>query len=170
MAGWAWHLAASPGKQIALVQRIWPQSLVGFSGLVPRPREDSDPRFENPDWNFWPFNLLRDTFRQTEAFWQEATTGLPGVSPHHEHLVNFAARQWTDMLAPSNCWWLNPEVLRAAAETGGRNFADGARHWANDQQEVMARYVPGASRRKPEPHCVGRDVPLHLARWSFATR
>lgn len=157
---WAWHLATSPGKQNALAESVWRHSPVGFGGLVPRPREDSDPRFKNPDWNFWPFNLLRDAFRETEAFWQEATTGLPGVSPRHEQLVNFAARQWTDMLAPSNCWWLNPEVLRATATTGGQNFADGARHWVSDQQEILARTIPGASRRTCESHCVGRDVAI----------
>jgi polyhydroxyalkanoate synthase len=100
---WALHLAGSPGKQAALAQRISQQSQVGFTGLFPRLSEDSDPpfndpRFKDPDWNRWPFNLLRDTFLQTESFWQEATTDLPGVSPHHEHVVSFAARQYRHAL------------------------------------------------------------------------
>jgi polyhydroxyalkanoate synthase len=56
---WAWHLACSPGKQVALAQRISQQSQVGFTGLSPRLSEDSDPRFNDPDWNLWPFNLTR---------------------------------------------------------------------------------------------------------------
>ena len=157
---WVWHLATSPGKQIALAQRIWSPALAGPSAPVSCSPEGTDPRFSNPDWNVWPFNVLRDRFRQTEAFWQEATRGLPGVSPHHEHLVSFAARQWTDTLAPSNCWWLNPEVLRAAAATGGRNFADGVRHWLSDQQEILAQTIPGGTPRKRESHRVGRDVAI----------
>jgi polyhydroxyalkanoate synthase len=62
------------------------------------------------------------------------------------------------LLSPSNCWWLNPEVLRATAATGGRNFAEGGSHWLSDQQEILAGYIPGASRRRCAPHCVGQDV------------
>jgi polyhydroxyalkanoate synthase len=157
---WAWHLTGSPGTQVALAQRIWQHWQSGLTGSFPRPGGDSDPRFADPDWERWPFSLLRDAFRQTESFWQEATTGLPGVSPHHEHVVSFAARQWTDMLSPGNCWWLNPEVLRATAGTGGQNFVEGVRHWLDDQQEVFAGYSPDVSRRRCTPHCVGRDVAI----------
>ncbi|MDW3687967.1 poly-beta-hydroxybutyrate polymerase N-terminal domain-containing protein [Cupriavidus sp. CV2] len=157
---WAWHLAGSPGKQVALFQRIaqpWPVDLAGR----PTPlAEDDDPRFANPDWHRWPFQLLRDTSLQAEAFLQDVITNVRGVSPHHERVVSFAARQWTDMLSPSNCWWLNPEVLRAVAETGGRNFLEGGRHWLDDQQEILAGHVPRTSRRRCAPHCVGRDVAI----------
>ncbi|MFP3589009.1 poly-beta-hydroxybutyrate polymerase, partial [Paraburkholderia sp. SIMBA_055] len=71
-----------------------------------------DPRFDDAQWDHWPFKVLRDTFAQFESFWLEATTGVRGVSPHHEQVVSFAAHQCTDMLSPANCWWLNPVVLR----------------------------------------------------------
>ncbi|WP_455153145.1 hypothetical protein [Cupriavidus basilensis] len=159
MAGLAWHLAGSPGKQVALFRRVEQSWRAGLAGR-PTPLADDDPRFADPDWDRWPFHLLRDTFLQAEAFWQAATTSLHGVSPHHERVVSFAARQWTDMLSPSNCWWLNPEVLRAVAETGGRNFLEGGRHWLEDQQEILAGHIPRTSRRRCAPHCVGRDVAI----------
>ncbi|WP_133660722.1 alpha/beta fold hydrolase [Paraburkholderia sp. BL10I2N1] len=155
---WALHLAASPEKHHALAQpflEYWQTALVETPA---RHDGDSDPRFTDPDWDRLPFNLLRAMFLQFESFWRDATTGLRGVSPHHEQLVSFAARQWTDMLSPSNCWWLNPEVLRAIAATGGRNFIDGSRHWLEDQQALLAGSVPGPLRRLCAPHCVGRDV------------
>lgn len=157
---WAWHLAGSPGKQAALVQRIARAWQVGVKGRQTSLPEDTDPRFANPDWERWPFALLRDTFLGIEAFWQEAATGLRGVSPHHEHVASFAARQWTDMLSPSNSWWLNPEVLRAFAETGGGNFLAGARHWFDHQQEILAGHVPGDSRRRCAPYWVGQNVAI----------
>ncbi|HWX12122.1 MAG TPA: poly-beta-hydroxybutyrate polymerase N-terminal domain-containing protein, partial [Trinickia sp.] len=119
---WAQHFAYSPGKQYAL-----------------------DPRFDDAEWNRWPFNVLRDTFAQIESFWQEATCGVRGVSRHHEQVVRFAARQWTDMLSPANCWWLNPQVLRAMVDTGGRNFLNGAWNWLEDQQDLLSGSVPGTA-------------------------
>lgn len=155
---WAWHLAGSPGRQVALAQRIVQHWQSGLSGSFPRPGGDGDPRFADPDWQRWPFSVLRDAFLQTESFWQEATAGLSGVSPHHEHVVSFAARQWTDMLSPSNCWSLNPEVLRATAGTGGQNFVEGGRHWLDDLQEILAGASSGSSRRRCAPYCIGQDV------------
>ncbi|AQV97729.1 poly-beta-hydroxybutyrate polymerase [Cupriavidus necator] len=155
---WAWHLASSPGKQMALLQHIaQPVGLAGRPALLVEP---DDPRFAHPDWGRWPFHLLRDGFLHAEAFWQQATTDLRGVSPHHERVVSFSARQWTDMLSPSNCWWLNPEVLRALAETGGGNFLAGAQHWLDDHQNIFADHVLHTSRARCGPHCVGRDVAI----------
>ncbi len=154
---WAWHLAGSPGKQLALVQRIAQPWCVDLGGRPAPLANSDDPRFAHPDWDRWPFQVLRDTFSQVEAFWQDATTDLRDVSPHHERVVSFSARQWTDMLSPSNCWWLNPEVLRAVAETGGGNFLAGARHWLDDLREIF----PGAartSRPRSTAHHVGQDV------------
>jgi polyhydroxyalkanoate synthase len=122
--------------------------------------EIGDPRFADPDWEQWPFGLFRDLFLRTEAFWQAATTGLRGVSPHHEQVISFSARQWTDLLSPSNCWWLNPEVLRVTMETGGRNFLAGGVHWLEHQQEIWSGYVPGASRRRCAPSRVGQSIAI----------
>ncbi|MEM5387826.1 alpha/beta fold hydrolase [Paraburkholderia phymatum] len=164
---WALNLARSPGKQYTL----WHQWAQTFLRLTPSFKSDSvggtadpnhtdDPRFADPAWAGWPFNLRRDAFFETESFWQNATTGLHGVTPHHEHMVSFAARQWTDMLSPSNCWWLNPEVLRETMETGGRNFIEGGRRWLDDQQEVLAGYSPRTSPRRCIAHCVGQHVAI----------
>ncbi|KDP87709.1 poly-beta-hydroxybutyrate polymerase [Cupriavidus sp. SK-3] len=157
---WGWHLASSPGKQVALAQQMM-QPWRDQSPDMPTPRtEIGDPRFADPDWERWPYGLLRNMFLHTEACWQAATTGLRGVSPHHEQVISFAARQWTDLLSPSNSWWLNPEVLRVTLATGGRNFLAGGAHWLEHQQEIWSGYVPGASRRRCAPSCVGQNVAI----------
>jgi polyhydroxyalkanoate synthase len=155
---WALSLTGSPGRHYALVGRILDYWQARLAGAPVRRSDGSDPRFADPDWDRWPFNLLRDAFLQIESFWQDAATGLCGVSPHNEHVVSFAARQCTDTFSPTNCWWLNPEVLRAIAATGGGNFVDGTRNWLEDQQDLFAGHAPGTSRRRCAPHCVGRDV------------
>ncbi len=155
---WAAHLAVSPGKQSTLMLRHLWRLQQGQAASPPTLAADDDPRFRDPDWERWPFRWLRDTFLGLQSFWHEATTGLPGVAPSHENIVNFVARQCTDVLSPSNFWWLNPEVLRAAAATGGANFAVGAWHWLQDQQDILAGHAPGASCQRCAPQRVGKDV------------
>ncbi|SIT39995.1 Poly(3-hydroxybutyrate) polymerase [Paraburkholderia ribeironis] len=164
---WALSMARSPGKQCALWHQwaqaflpVMPQTEPGSVGDTAELDHSVDPRFADPAWGRWPFNLLRDAFFEMESFWKNATTGLQGVTPHHEHMVSFAARQWTDMLSPSNCWWLNPEVLREMMGTGGRNFIEGGRRWLDDQQEVLAGYSPRTSPRRCIAHCVGQHVAI----------
>jgi polyhydroxyalkanoate synthase subunit PhaC len=157
---WTQHFACSPGKQYALTARIlayWQALLTGASWSR---GQGADPRFDDPGWDHWPFKVLRDTFAQIESFWQEATCGVRGVSFHHEQVVSFIARQCTDMLSPANCWWLNPQVLRAMVNTGGRNFLDGASNALEDQQDLLTGSVPGTSRRRFAPGRVGRDVAI----------
>uniref|UniRef100_UPI003F492F8B PHA/PHB synthase family protein n=1 Tax=Cupriavidus yeoncheonensis TaxID=1462994 RepID=UPI003F492F8B len=157
---WAWHLAISPGKQVALAQQMMRPWRDRSPDLPSPDPEDGDPRFADPDWNRWPYDLVRDMFLHIDSFWQSATTGLRGVSPHHAQVVSFAARQWTDLLSPSNCWWLNPEVLRVMRETGGKNLLAGGAHWLEHQQEIWSGYVPGASRRRCAPARVGQNVAI----------
>ncbi|KAI3604935.1 Polyhydroxyalkanoic acid synthase (plasmid) [Cupriavidus necator H850] len=58
------------------------------------------------------------------------------------------------------CWWLNPEVLRVTIETCGRNFLVGGAHWLEHQWEICSGYVPGTSRRRCVPSCVGKSVAI----------
>ena len=83
MADWAWHLAASPGRQLELATlaaqlaidtaRLQDGSTNG-AGL-----QDDDPRFRADEWTQWPFNRWRTAFRNAEVFWREASK-VPGVS------------------------------------------------------------------------------------------
>ena len=155
---WALQFACSPGKHYALAARVlayW-QSLM--MGKPPDHVGNGDPRFDDAGWGHWPFSALRDTFAHVESFWEQATTGVRGVSPRNEQVMHFAARQCTDMLSPANCWWLNPQVLRAIVDTGGRNFFEGARNWLEDQEDLLAGRIPGSSIRRFAPHQLGRDV------------
>jgi len=161
---WGMHLAAAPGKQNELARkaaRKWLRYLawVGHAAqggacpgcIEPLPQ---DSRFAGADWQVWPFNALQQGFLLMQQWWWNATTGVRGVTPHHEDVVTFITRQMLDVWSPSNFPWLNPEVLRAAGSTGGLNFAAGAENFLEDwRREVLGQPPVGADAFQP-----GRDV------------
>jgi len=163
---WAMHLAAAPGKHTELARKAARKWLryVNFLGLAiqggdcarciePLPQ---DSRFAGEAWRQWPFNAISQGFLLWQQWWWNATTGLRGVSPHHQDVVTFAVRQMLDVWSPSNFPWTNPEVLRAAWAQGGLNFAAGAENFAEDwRRAVLGEPPAGAERFVP-----GRDVAL----------
>jgi len=132
---WAVHLAQSPGKQLQLTGKALRGSgrLAMFAArrsagqpvepcITPLPQ---DHRFDHPSWQRWPFVLEQQAFLLVQQWWHNATTGIEGVSAHHEEATAFAARQWLDMWSPSNFALTNPEVLTATAREGGANLVRG---------------------------------------------
>src|SRR5687768_12959949 len=99
---WAMHLALSPAKQWELGQlslemaaRAWRIAVERLGGVEPLPQ---DKRFADPQWQVMPFDWLAQVFLLRQEWWQRATTAVPGVNRHHEQMVEFAARQWLDMV------------------------------------------------------------------------
>jgi polyhydroxyalkanoate synthase len=162
---WAVHLATSPGKQVALVQaaalagvqlarsaiECWTTRSNPATCVEPSPY---DKRFAGPAWQQWPYNLFAQAFLRQEQWWQSATTGVRGVSKHHENVVSFGARQILDMLAPSNNPITNPEIFAHTIAQGGMNFWRGAQNFIDD----LARSATGEKPTGTEAFQVGRGV------------
>ncbi|MEX0144413.1 alpha/beta fold hydrolase [Massilia sp. LMS1-1-1.1] len=160
-ADWLGHLALAPTKQQTLLQEAWKKigrwqqyalqsAMAGGawepSCIAPLPQ---DRRFDDPAWRRWPYNLVYQGFLLQQQWWHRATTGVRGVTPHHEDVVTFTVRQWLDMLAPSNFMLTNPVVQQAALESGGVSLARGAQHLAEDwQRAAMGPYAPDTRRYK----------------------
>ena len=70
-----------------------------------------DQRFEGEAWQRWPFKLIYQAFLLNQQWWHNATTGIGGVSRHHEQVVSFMTRQLLDTVSPVNFIATNPEVL-----------------------------------------------------------
>ncbi len=167
---WWTHLLASPGKRMelageaarmaALYANYLTQALSHQRG-EPDPAccvqvEDRDRRFVHPDWQRYPFNLLQQAFLLQQQWWQQATTGVRGVSRHHEQVVSFAARQMLDALAPNNLLATNPEVLDLTLQSGGVNLLKGFNIWRDDLQRMLGGAPPAGT----EDFVPGRQVAL----------
>lgn len=147
---WLVHLMVSPAKQAELSASALRKSLAWWLAVVSSAHDAEadaamaaqDKRFARKDWAQPPFDAMARAFLSAQQWWEEATHGVRGVSKHHEDQVAFVARQWLDMLSPSNFVPTNPEVLKQTLTTGGANLASGFVNWARDAAAVASNARP----------------------------
>ncbi|MFD2191588.1 PHA/PHB synthase family protein [Pistricoccus aurantiacus] len=157
---WWWHLLLSPGKQAQLALQMQ-RSMVRFAQYAAEAASNpqcqpcvepltQDDRFEDSEWQQWPFNVIHQGFLLTQQWWQEASTGVPGMTRHHDEVVTFIGRQLLDMVSPANNPWTNPVVMKRTLEQGGRNLLDGAANAQEDIQRFVNHQPPvGAEKFTP---------------------
>jgi poly[(R)-3-hydroxyalkanoate] polymerase subunit PhaC len=163
---WLVHLENSPGKQLELLEKIR-RKMQKFNLYAVKSAKDpstppcieplpQDRRFRNEEWKRWPFNLIYQSFLLTQQFLYNATTGVHGVSSHHEEVVDFITRQILDIFAPSNFILANPEVLEKTIGEKGNNLSRG---WLN----LMEDWEHSVTGKKPvgiENFEVGKAVAI----------
>jgi polyhydroxyalkanoate synthase len=162
---WALHLAASPGKRLDLLGKAVRQWLrladqcchgpnpehPGAPAIKPLPQ---DHRFDDPAWQQGPFGMITQSFLLAQQWWNNATTGISGVSAHHEAITAFAVRQMLDMAAPSNFLATNPVLQQRILDTGGMCLVEGAKLFLAD----LAELTRGGPDPKESPLQIGRDI------------
>ena len=151
-ADWALHLANAPGKMSEVTRNAIKRGLK--QAIQPEQGAQADHRFDDPVWSLWPFAQFAATQHLAEEFWSDLTTDVPGVSEHHENMVRFSARQWLDMVAPSNFPATNPEVITKTLSTGGMNLVNGMKNMIEDSTRVQNGEPPVGA----ENFQVGKDV------------
>ncbi len=175
-ADWIQHLLLSPDKQLELLQRSaekWQRFLLYGSRastdqdclacIEPQPKDN---RFGDPAWQRWPFNLLQQGFLLTQQWWQDAATGVPGLSRHHEEVVSFVTRQLLDSVSPSNFPPTNPVVLEETARQAGANFLKGAQNLLEDWRRLADQQKPAGA----EAFRVGHEVAATPGKVIFRNR
>jgi polyhydroxyalkanoate synthase len=184
---WAAHLAATPGKGIQLAEKAARKSMRLFayacrcgSGNDPSARciepLPQDRRFASERWQQFPFNLIYQAFLLNQQWWHVATTGIRGVSSHHENVVAFASRQILDMLSPSNFVLTNPEVLERTAQQGGMNLVRGVANLIDDWQRAtrterlagVDKFIVGANVAATPGEVIYRNNLIELIRYAPA--
>ncbi len=105
---------------------------LGRSELAPA---KGDRRFKDEAWQGNPaFRRILQSYLATGRA-LDCLVGDAGLDWRSERQVRFALENVLDALAPSNAPLTNPAVLKAALDTGGRNFARGATNFARDMSK-----------------------------------
>jgi len=173
---WSVHLAFSPDKILSLQKSLLKKSAqLGWYGLQAAAGKEMEPlalpspgdyRFKSEGWQRWPFNFLYQGFLLYEDWWEEATSGVRGVAPHHQDVVSFTARQWLDVFSPSNNPLTNPDVLATTVSQGGVNFWHGFLHWMDDVSRGMSDQPPAGT----EAFKVGENIAATKGKVVFRNR
>ena len=161
---WAIHLSVSPGKQMQLAAQAGQQYVRLADYLTHMNHTENrepvakplpqDRRFDDPAWRQWPYNFYSQWFLLNEQWWHSATTGVMGVTKHHEAVTSFAVRQMLDTLAPTNFIPTNPVLQQKVAGTAGQCLADGAKLLLEDvEHQIHGVPLAGAGRFE-----AGKDV------------
>jgi polyhydroxyalkanoate synthase len=160
IADWALHLLRAPGRQLELAERatantakLWSYALQPGT-TPPFKAPDYDHRFRHPEWARAPFNVWSQGFLATLDWWEQATSGIPGLDHHNAERVHFMARQALDVVSPSNFPATNPEILDRLKSTQGQALMDGAAHLFADLVEIASHEPPPV----PEGFKVGHDI------------
>ena len=157
---WLLHLLSSPAKQGELLQKyvrkmtrlcLYAANYAYDKNIEPCIEPlPHDKRFSAPQWQTWPFNLIYQSFLQNQIWWYNATTGINGVSRHHEDAVSFVARQILDMLSPSNFLPTNPEILDQTFRSYGTNLVSGFINFIEDWERLIGgRNAVGTEQYEP---------------------
>ena len=154
LAGFDWweHLLFSPSKQ-QMLMKSWMNKTAAISHYATQAASGNDAppiitpppadrRFTSDGWQQWPFNVMEQGFLLSQAWWAEATTGVRGVSPHHQNVTSFIARQMLDVVSPSNFLLTNPDILATTQVQGGANFWHGMLNWLDDTERTHADKPP----------------------------
>jgi len=149
---WLQHILFSPDKQFALAEMATHQWARYFEYcrsacadpncpdcVEPLPQ---DKRFAGEAWQKWPFNAIYQGFLLSQEWWHSATTGIEGVSKHHEDVASFVARQFLDVFSPVNFPVTNPKVLEATIEQCGMNLLRGAANYWEDWRRILCGEKP----------------------------
>ncbi len=152
---WFARLAASPGKQLQLLEKATTNALTFYNYAVYHALDEGgapcidplpqDHRFEDEGWRRFPYNLIHQGFLLAEQWWHIAVTGVRGVPKTSENAVDFITRQWLDIFSPSNAPFLNPEVTEETLEKGGVNFIQGLRNLTEDVERFICNEKPAGA-------------------------
>ena len=173
---WLQHILFSPDKQFALAEMATHQWARYFEYcrsacadpncpdcVEPLPQ---DKRFAGEAWQKWPFNAIYQGFLLSQEWWHSATTGIEGVSKHHEDVASFVARQFLDVFSPVNFPVTNPKVLEATIEQCGMNLLRGAANYWEDWRRILCGEKPVGA----EAFKVGQNLAVTPGKVVFRNR
>jgi len=112
---------------------LWQSFAFGQPDSALEADADKDKRFKGEAWREQPvFDFLRQAYLLTSRFVMDAARGAEGLDEAARQKMLFNTRQFVDAMSPSNFAMLNPEVMKAAADSDGETLMRGLEHMLDD--------------------------------------
>ncbi|MEH6632038.1 MAG: class I poly(R)-hydroxyalkanoic acid synthase [Halopseudomonas aestusnigri] len=102
----------------------------------PPPTKTKDRRFKDEAWEDNPFfNFIKQSYLLTADSIHNSVKEVDGLDESHALKVDFYTKQFLDALSPSNFLMTNPQILKATAESGGKNLLQGLENLIADLEK-----------------------------------
>jgi len=106
----------------------------------------ADARFADPAWSqSVRWDLLKDWYLSITHRLQDLILETPGLSEHDRHTAAFWQRNWLNMVAPTNFFWLNPQAMDRCAQTRGASITRGLQNFVRDAQAQNIQMVDASA-------------------------
>ena len=143
---------ALSGDLVALQSHVARRAMGIPSADVIRPHAD-DARFADPIWtDSASWDIIKEWYLAFTHRLEDMLFETPGLSDKERRRSAFWLRNWLNMVAPPNFFWLNPAAMRRFVETKGESLRQG---WANFQRDVEAKNILMV---EPDAFVVGKDL------------
>lgn len=125
----------------------------------------ADARFAAPVWTeSAPWDILKEWYLTVSSRMQKLSLEAPGLSEHERHRAAFWQRNFLNMLAPNNFFWLNPQAMEQYAKTQGESLRKGLKNFARDVEAKNILMV------EPDAFTVGKDLATTAGKVIFRNR
>ena len=157
-------MSALSGDLVALHSHVLRRAMGISSGDVVRPSAD-DARFADPVWTeSASWDIVKEWYVALEHRFEDMLFETPGLSDKERRRSAFWLRNWLNMVAPTNFFWLNPVAMRRFVETKGESLKRG---WENFQRDVKAKNILMV---EPDAFTVGEDLATTPGKVVFRNR
>ena len=157
-------MSALSGDLVALQSHLMRRALGIPSGDVVRPSAD-DARFADPIWSeSASWDIVKEWYVAFEHHFEDMLFETPGLSDKERRRSAFWLRNWLNMVAPTNFFWLNPVAMKRFVETSGGSLKQG---WENFQRDVKAKNILMV---EPDAFKVGEDLATTPGKVVFRNR
>ena len=137
---------------VALQSHVMRRSLGIASADVIKPNAD-DARFADPIWtDSATWDIIKEWYLAFTHHLEDMLFETPGLSDKERRRSAFWLRNWLNMVAPPNFFWLNPAAMRRFIETNGESLKQG---WENLQRDIKAKNILMV---EPDAFAVGKDL------------
>lgn len=116
----------------------------------------TDPRFSDPAWSQFPFNVYARAYQNAATLMKEAVGGVDGVSDYSEKMLEFAVRILLDASSPANFLGTNPQLLALTHSENGQNLVRGMQSYLEDARRMLV----GDKSKPSTGYEVGRDLAI----------